>query len=192
MGVLEENEALIEEKFEIEITAETKENLEKSVEKMVVEDDLNNVIRQEVFGAVEDAINESVASTGMTWEQIRPVVQVVCSDLTLYIAIGICLVLMLLMLLLNSYNVPGGLTWIAVPCILVGGIFTGALALAPMLPKMVESIPVAVVNVVNSFSAVLMPVHAAVLIFGAALLLIAIVWRIIRSAVARKREKAEV
>lgn len=192
MAVLDENETQIEKTFDIEITGETRRNLEKSVNRIVVEQDLNATIRQQVFAAVEDAINESVASTGMTWNQIRPVVQVLCADATLYIAIGICVVLMLLLCCLNAYNVPGGLTWIAVPSILVGSVLTLALVMAPVLPSLIPAIPAAAAQVITPFTAALLPIHGGVLALGVLLLIVSILWRIIRSAVARKREAAAV
>lgn len=188
LAVLEENEDIIEEAFDIQITEETKANMEKSIDKLVQEQDINNAIRQQVFTTVENTINQSMASTGMTWEQLQPIVKMVCSNATLYIVLAICLVLMLLLCTLNSYNIPGGLTWIAVPCMLIGGILTGGLALAPMLPNFIPAIPVAVVEIVSSFSNALLPIHAAVLGLGVLLLMVAIIWRAIRKAVERKRE----
>ena len=158
-----------------------------SVEKIVVEQDINNTIREQVFTAVEDAINESVSSTGKRWEDIQPLVKIICSDVTLYVAIGVCVLLMLLLMLLNFYNIPGGLTWIAIPCIIVGGLMTLALALAPSLPSMISGIPAAAVDIIASFTAALLPIHAFVPILGVALLIISIIWRAIRSAVLRKR-----
>ncbi len=192
MAVLEENEALIEEKLGTELSDETKANLEKSVHHLVVEQDLAGTIQNQVFDSVENAINNSVASSGMTWEQLQPMVQFLCSDTLLYISIGICVLLMVLLMALNFYNVPGGLTWVAVPCILVGGLLAAALALAPMATKLFPSLPAAAVQVIGSFSLPLLPVHGAVLGFGLLLLIVSIIWRAVRKAVARKREAAEV
>ena len=190
MAVLEENKPLIEEKLDTELTDETMVNLEKSVHKLVEEQDLTGTIQNQVFESVENAINNSMASTGMSWQQIQPVVQFVCSDALLYIAIAVCVVLMLLLLALNFYNIPGGLTWIAIPCILVGGILAAALALATTIPTLIPAVPAAAMQVLGSFSKALLPIHGAVLGFGLLLLIVAIIWRAIRKAVARKQEAA--
>ena len=191
MAVVEENRQLIEEKLDIEFTEKTKADLERSIHNLVVEQDLTGTIQGQVFDSVENAINDSVADTGMTWDQIQPMVKFLCSDLMLYLAIGLCVVLMLLLCALNFYNVPGGLTWIAVPCILVGGIFTAALALAALAPKLLPAVPAAAAQILASFNMVLLPVHGAVLGFGLLLLIVSIIWRAVRKAVARKREAAE-
>ena len=190
MAVLEENKPLIEEKLDTELTDETMVNLEKSVHKLVEEQDLTGTIQNQVFESVENAINNTMASTGMSWQQIQPVVQFVCSDALLYIAIAVCVVLMLLLLALNFYNIPGGLTWIAIPCILVGGILAAALALATTIPSLIPAVPAAAMQVLGSFSITLLPIHGAVLGFGLLLLIVAIIWRAIRKAVARKQEAA--
>lgn len=191
MAVVEENRQLIEEKLDTPLNDETMANLEQTVHKLVEEQDLAGTIQNQVFDSVENAINNSMAATGMSWQQIQPVVQFVCSDALLYIAVGVCVLLMLLLMALNFYNIPGGLTWIAVPCILVGGILAGCLALATTIPTLIPAVPAAAMQVLGSFSMTLLPIHGAVLGFGLLLLIVAIIWRAIRKAVARKREAAE-
>ncbi len=191
LAVVEENQLLIEEKLDIELTGEVKANLERSVHQLVVEQDLAGNIQGQVFETVESAINDSIAETGMTWEKIQPVVKFICSDLMLYLSIGLCVVLMLLLLVLNFYNIPGGLIWIAVPCILVGGISTVALALAALVPKLFPAVPAATMQLLASFSKTLLPVHGAVLGFGLLLLIVAIIWFAVRKSAARKQAAAK-
>lgn len=191
MDLLDENLQLIEETFQVEVTEEVKQKLTDSVEKVVEENDLNTVIRQEVFESVEQAINDSASATGMRWEDIQPMLQLLCSDAVLFTALGICLALMLLLCLLNFYNVPAGLTWIAVPSILMGAILTAPLALLQAAPQlMADALTEQIASIIASFAGVLMPFHAAVLVMGLALLVISIVWRIIRSSIDRKRRLA--
>ncbi len=188
MDLLDENSELIEKTFEVEITEEVKEQMVTSVEKVVEENDLNTVIREQVFESVKDTINESTAGMGMSWEEIQPMLQLICSDAVLYSALGTCLVLMLLLCLLNFYNVPAGLTWIAVPSMLIGAIVTAPLAMLQAAPTMLAGVlPSQVASIVASFAGVLLPIHGAVLVMGVALLVISIIWRIIRGAVRRKR-----
>lgn len=189
--LLEENTELIEQTFELEITEEVKQEMTASVEKLVVENDLNTVIRQQVFETVEQTINESASASGVSWEEIQPMLQLICSDAVLYTALGTCLVLMLLLCLLNFYNVPAGLTWIAVPSILMGTILTAPLAALQAAPEVLaELLPAQVTSIIASFAGVLLPIHGSVLVLGFGLLLISIVWRIIRGSVRRKRRLA--
>ncbi len=187
LELLEENAQLIEKTFEVEITAEMKQELSASVEKLVVEADLNTLIREEVFESVKETINESTESMGISWDQLQPMIQLICSDAVLYTALGITLVLMLLLCLLNFYNVPAGLTWIAIPSILLGAILTAPLALLQASPELVSGLlPGGLGPVIASFAGVLLPIHGGLLALGLGLLLIGIIWRAIRS-VRRKR-----
>lgn len=189
--LLDENAELIEQTFEVEITEEVKQQITTSVEQVVEENDLNTVIREQVFESVEQTINDSAAATGMSWEEIQPMLQLICSDAVLYTALGTCLVLMLLLCLLNFYNVPGGLTWIAVPSLLVGAILTAPLAVLQAAPELlVGLVPAQVSSIIASFAGVLLPIHGGVLALGVGMLLISIIWRIIRGSIRRKRLKA--
>ncbi len=182
MSLLEENAQLIEKTFDVEITEELKQQLSQSVEKMVVENDLNTVIREQVFETVKETINESTADMGVTWEQLQPAVQLVCSDKVLYTALGICLALMLLLCLLNFYNVPAGLTWIGVPSLLLGILLTAPVALLQSAPELLNGLlPGNIGSVIASFAGVFLPIHSSLLAIGFGLLLVGIIWRVIRS-----------
>lgn len=191
VDLLEENTQLIEKTFKVEITEEVKQQMTESVEKVVAETDLNTVIREQVFESVKETINESTADMGMSWEEIQPMLQLICSDMVLYSAVGTCLVLMLLLCLLNFYNVPAGLTWIAVPSILMGAILTAPLSALQAAPTLLAgAVPEQVASIIGSFAGVLMPIHSGVLLMGLALLVVSILWRAIRSAVRRNRAMA--
>lgn len=191
MDLIEENEDLIEEKFNVKMTLGIRQNIEKTVEKVVEHNDLNTTIRVQVFESVEQTIDKSTEEMGMSWKDIQPILQLLCADATLYIAIGLCVLLMVLLCLLNYYNVPAGLTWIAVPSILIGLILTLPLVLLQTSPDLfAKFLPEAVVSVVASFAGVLIPIHGAVLVVGLAVLVISIFWRVIRAVVRRKRSRA--
>ena len=193
LDLLEENQRLMEEKFQVEITPEVKDNLSVSVENAMAETDLNAVIREQVFETVKETIDESMEETGLSWEQLQPMLQTLCSDSLLYIAIGSCLVLMLLLCLLNFYNIPGGMTWSAVPCIFMGGLLTAPLVVLQASPDLfADLMPKAVTGILASFAGVLMPIHSAVLFVGLGLLIVSIIWRAIRGAVRRSRLRASV
>jgi hypothetical protein len=193
LELLDENQKLLEEKFQVELTPEAKEALTSSLENTLAETDLNTVIREQVFETVEESIDQTMQEAGMSWEQLQPMLQVICSDAALYSAIGLCAVLMLLLCLLNFYNIPGGLTWIAVPCILMGSLVTAPLVLLSASPQIFAGmVPEAITGIVASFAGVLLPIHGSVPILGLALLIISIIWRAIRGAVRRSRLRASV
>ena len=193
LELLDENQKLLEEKFQVELTPEAKEALTSSLENTLAETDLNTVIREQVFETVEESIDQTMQEAGMSWEQLQPMLQVICSDAALYSAIGLCAVLMLLLCLLNFYNIPGGLTWIAVPSILMGTLATLPLLLLTASPELLSGIlPGGVGDILASFAGVLLPIHAAVPLLGLGLLIISIIWRAIRGAVRRSRLRASV
>lgn len=177
MGLLEENEALIKETFDIEFSQEAKEELRLSVDKMVVENDLNGTIRQEIFDVMDEVVDDSM-------EGLQELLQLGQSS-TLYTAIGICVAILLILCLLNFYNVPAGLTWASIPCILLGGLLTAALSALSMVGPMLE-LPSAATGVLLSFADLFMPIHSGLLWIGVGMLVISIVWRVIRANVRRK------
>ena len=193
LELLDENQALLEDKFQIEITPEVKENLTASVENAMAETDLNTAIREQVFDTVAESIDQTMQEAGMRWEDLQALLQKICSDTTLYAAIGTCLVLMLLLCLVNFYNIPGGLTWIAVPCIFMGTLATLPLLLLTASPEIfADLLPGAVTGLVASFAGVLLPIHASVPILGLTLLIVSIIWRSVRTAIRRSRLRASV
>ena len=89
--------------------------------------------------------------------------------------------LVLLLLLLcgtNFYNIPGGLTWAAVPCIFVGGILAAPVAILQLTPSILGEFasfaPMINVLAVNHYAA---PIIGLVLLIGS------IIWRIVRSCI---------
>ena len=192
MDLLEENEELLEETFDVKLDSKLRNEIQTNVEKAIEENDMDTMIREQVFGAVEKAIDESLGGGNISWKNdIQPVVKLLCADTTLYTAIGICLVLLLLLCLLNFYNVPAGLTWAAVPTILVGLLMTlplWAIAIDPA--ALSEVLPKAALTVLTSFVSALLPVHSVALYVGFGLLVISIFWRVIRSSVNNARMTA--
>lgn len=186
MGLLEENEDLIKESFNIEFSEEAKDALRQSVDKVVTDQELNSVIRDQVFDSVEDIINESVSSTGTSWTELQPQIQKLCSDTTLYTAIGICVGILLILCLLNFYNVPAGLTWAGVPCVILGGLLTASLSALSMAGSLL-GLPSSLTTVLASFTGLFMPIHAGLLAIGVGLLVISVIWRVIRSNIRRKQ-----
>lgn len=194
LDVLEENTALMEQEFGRDITAEHMEQLTAMVEQVVAENDIDSMIRQEVFAEVDKAIEESTAALGgLNRDQIMAIAQLLASDTTMWTAVGVCAVLMVLLCLLNFYNVPAGLTWSAVPCILIGGLFSIPIAIVQTMPDVLSQLmseAAVMVPMLQSFVSVLAPIHYGLLILGLGLLVISIVWRIVRSIVENKRRLA--
>ena len=185
LGLLEENEEALKEHLDIELSPETKEEIHAALEDLVEDTGINELIREEVFGAVDEMIQESTASIGMDMEQIRSILQILTSDTMRWTVIGINAALLLLLCLLNFYNVPAGLTWASFPCIFSGAILSAPLALMENIT--IEGEAAGLVDAIGSFANIFKPIHFGVLYIGVGLLVASIAWRIIRSSLRKAK-----
>ena len=205
MELLEENQALIESEFGIEITVEMKQELTRVLDELVVEQDINSMIHTQINSTIEEMITgrpsnpsapgdgTSQPSGGMDIQQLRAILQFVSSDALLYAAIAACVALMLLLCLANFYNVPAGLTWIAVPTMIMGLLLSLPLAVVQLLPHTIASMSpdmAVAVQLAGAFGSAIAPVHYGVLGLGFVLLIGSIVWRCVRSSIRRKQAAA--
>ena len=180
--LVEENIDLYEREFHTQVDKESRDSMAAALDKMVNEQDLNQVVQDKVFTSVENAINEAAGETGVTWKELQKTLKILNADLTLYAAIAICLLLMLVMCALNFYNVPAGLTWSAVPFLFLGALLTLLPTLAAIVP-----LPSRLSGILLPLLEVLQRVHLTVLIIGIVLLAASILWRIVRKVLRNKR-----
>lgn len=176
MSLVEENEALLETIFQIEFTEEYKAGLYEKVDRAVTELDLDNSLRTSVnsiintpLPGIDDALIRDLLAKLKNFTQ--PTV--------LILLYGAVLLLMLLILILNSYNMGNGLGFCAFAYLVVG-----FLAAVPtfilQLPasSLGQILPAAgqMASVLNGAAQVLAPLHYGVLALGV-LLLIASLFR---------------
>ena len=110
--------------------------------------------------------------------QIMAGLRLITQQNVLYGAIGACVLLILLLCALNFYNIPGGMTWASLPCILMGLILSAPIAALQMMPELLGEMA-GFAPLVN----VLAPVHYTVPITGFVLLFGSIIWRIVRACI---------
>ncbi len=191
MDLLEENEDLMESKLNMEMNREQWKQIEQTVDKIVTENNISTTIRDKVYTAVDNVLEDnSDLLDGMDREDIQEALQLLTSDKLFYTCLGAAAVVLLLLCLLNYYNIPGGLTWAAMPTIFAGAILALPILLLTSATDLVVSMVPAiggVVGVLASFVDVFAPVHYGVLLIGGGLLVLSIVWRIIRSLVRKAR-----
>ncbi len=175
--LVEENKPLIEETFEIEITDDQMEEIKSNVTTIVEENDINTTIRTEINNAMDSAVS-SAGGAGIPLAEIMQIVRMLSQDTVLYAAIGACALLLILLCGANFYNIPGGLTWAAMPCIFIGGILAAPVAVLQMTPSILGEFaslaPMVNVVAVNHYAA---PIIGLVLLIGS------IIWRIVRSCI---------
>lgn len=197
LELLDENKDLIESEFGVEITPEIEQSLTLTVEKVIVDQDLNGTIRQNM-DTIGEKILESVSpipgESPIEWAELQALLQFISSDVLLWGVLLACLALILLLCLANFYNVPAGLTWSAVPAIVIGLIVSLPLAILQCLPQALQSmlphdfaqlIPIAA-GVAGAWA----PVHYGLLGLGLVMLIGSIVWRCIRTSLGRKKSLA--
>ncbi len=191
VGLLKENEPLIKDKLKVEITEDQWFQIENAVVQVVEENKINETIRDTVYETVDSVLEEnSAALGGLKREDIQAVLQTLTSDNLFYTFVGVTLGLLLLLCLLNFYNVPAGLTWASLPAIFAGLIMAAPILLltnsADLVTGLVPDIG-PVVGVLASFVGALKPIHYGLLGIGVGLLVLSIIWRIVRAIVRKNR-----
>ncbi len=188
IGLVKENKELLQDKFQVEITDEQMQVIEESITTAVGDGkELNNQIQAAIKDVVE---NEEPVVGDMNIQDILDILNLISSRQTLLLMVGICLAIVLLLLLLNFYNIPCGLGWAGFACLVMGGLLSALLALLPTLVALVPGDMAAVGPVILSFGQVFAPIHYGVLGLGVALLVGSTIWRIVRMVLYRKRLKA--
>ena len=179
MQLLDENQALMEEIFDIEITEEQKQQINTQVNDMLTEADLDNTIRQ----GIEEAVNTPIEGTdGATVGDILAIVQKISRPSTIMLAAGFCLLLMLMMVMLNYYHMPRALRWCGFPCLISGGLLAAPLIVLKATPDILSQLlpeTASLLNVINSALSVIAPIHYGILILGVVLIVFSFLWRLI-------------
>ena len=158
------------------------ENINTAIEQAVVEGKLNETIHEQISTTMEETLNTGLE--GFDANTLRGYLQLLTSKGLVLGSVALCVVLMLLLCAANFYNLPGGLTWSSVSCIVSGTILSIPLIILQSSPTMLSDllgIPVAITHLMTSFLSVFSLVHYGILILGIALLLLSIVWRILRA-----------
>lgn len=187
MKLLKENEYLMKSKLNMELTDEQWDQIEKTVDEIVEKNDINATIRDTVYTAVDTALEETAPILGdVKREDLQATLQLLTSD-SLFIGFaGAAVLLLLLLCLLNYYNVPAGLTWAAIPAMIAGTILSlPVLALQTATDVVMDLLPElnSIIGVLASFIGVFAPIHYGLLIIGFSLLIVSIVWRVVRAVV---------
>ena len=178
MQLLDENQALLEDIFQIEITDEQKEQIGTQVNDMLAEADLDNTIRQSIDELTSTPIE---GMDGMTVGDLLSTIQKLSQPGTIMLATGFCLLLMLAMCLLNYYNIPQALRWCGFPCLISGALLSAPLIVLKASPDILSELmpdTAALLNVVNSALSVVAPLHYGILVLGVALIVLSFLWRL--------------
>ena len=119
MDLLDENQSLIEETFDVEITDEMKAEIETEITRVVEEEDLNGTIRT----AVDDVMEQPVTIPGLgeiTVSQILEKFHELSQPKYLGFAAALTVILIVALLLLNYYNLSLGVRRVGRACLTSG------------------------------------------------------------------------
>lgn len=187
MRLVEENEAILEQKLKIRLSEENKQQLQEVFTEVVEEERLNETIRE----TVNEAVNEVLQGTvGVDFAAARALIQQLTSDYVLYGVLGMCLALILLLCGLNFYNVGAGFSWSAAAGILAGGLMCLPLTLLQFGRDVLIEMEPSFANIMGTVDvliAPLVPIHYGLLYGSLAVFVLSIVWRIIAWDCNRKR-----
>lgn len=176
MALFEENSALMEDHFDIAVTDEMKANLRTQVEKAVEEDDINGNFRQGIDNALEQPIE---ALDGLTINDLMAALGELTGTRVISEFLLPCLVMIGILMALNFYNLPMGLTWSGISCLAAGGLLSVAvmaLGSADIL-AMVESAQLAAT--IRQMLDIVTPVHYGMAIVGILMIAGSVVWRVL-------------
>lgn len=203
IDLLEENADLMKSELQIELTTEQKDALRGTFTQLVEENDLSSTIREQVNATVDKVLDENNEildevlgevlgdnAASVELQDIQAFLQTLTSTGLMLGVIAVFVLLIALLCLANFYNVPAGLTWAAMPCIIAGGIVSLPIAVLQNSSEVITDLmpdAAAVVDMLASFAGLFAPIHYGLLILGAVLLVTGIIWRIIRKAVRKKK-----
>lgn len=182
MQLVEENQSLIEETFQVEITPEMKAEIQEQVRQTVEEEDLNGTIHQTIAETAETAVTLPLIGT-VTVGEILETVRQLTETRYLIMALVICVVLMAVLLALSYYNLSVGVRRCGRACMTVGtplAVFSlfvrfGGNLLARLLDSSADMVATA-----QSALSPLEPVHYGLLLLGIGLTVLAFVGKELR------------
>ncbi len=190
-ALIRENAPLIRENFGVALDDAQLQQIQTNVDAVLAESDINNAIHQQV----REAINDPDLKIGAySLQEILDMVNKAISDESLLLLIFISGILVLVLCLLNFYNIPAGISWIGWAGILAGLILSLPVFFLqtqqPLLQQLLGSAGAGLVPLIASLAAVLAPIHYGLLGTGLALVLITTVWRVTRSVIYYNQLKA--
>lgn len=180
MNLVDENEKIIEDIFQVDMTEEMKQEMAVRVEEAVVDSDINATLHESVNQVMQ---TEVPGTGGLTVSDLMLRLRVLLRPGFVAAAAALCLVLMLLLWGLSYYDPPRGLRWSASSCMSAGVLLSVPLALIQASPSLLaENMPETAqsLELLSGAVAVLAPVHYGLLAFGVAMLIGSFLWRVMR------------
>ncbi len=177
-ALMEENQEVIAREFGASLTEERLQSIAGVIDATIQADGVNDQFRDYVERFTK---GQTPILFGITAQDVFSFIATRLTGEVFWTQLITCLVLVVLLCLVNFYNVPAGLTWAAFPCILSGGMLALVTSLLALPEKFASMQPT-----LDALKGLIAPVHNTVLGIGAGLLVVSIAWRILRSAITKK------
>ncbi len=170
--LLLENKELLRQCFGGQLTDENIDSIVSVVEDTLEKEDTNAKYVEFVESLVK---GEEPIVLGISAQDVLSFISSRLTGRVFWTELSGCLLILVLLCLANFYNIPAGMTWAAIPCILSGGLLALITALMRLPAKLLSMEPV-----LDTLKQLIAPVHYTVLGIGICLLAASIVWRILR------------
>lgn len=184
--IIDDNEKLIEEIFgDYEVNVDI-EQVKADVEEFVAENDLNEMIREEVFEVIETT---PILGDDMTVKDLLEQFRFVSSNTALVILICINVLIIVLLFFTNWMRLYATLNWAGTSLVIVGGLLALPTLLLQLMPNVVgdlfsASLGTAQADMISGLVGVVVkliaPVHYTILLVGLAMLICSIVIKIVK------------
>ena len=178
MQLVDDNQSLIEDIFDVEITDEIKQNISVQVQEAVDDGALEETLRT----GIEQVMQEPVPGMdGMTVSDLMAQIQKLSQSSVLFAAIAICVVLAIMIVLLNYYYIPRGLRQAASSCMTAGVLLSAPLAILHFSPTLLSGLlpeTAELLSVIDGVTSVMAPYHYGLLIIGTVLTVLAFFWKL--------------
>ena len=180
--IVEDNQELIEETFQITITPDMKDDIHIQAQESLSDGQLNAFLLEgieKVLAAPLPGKSDMTVRDFLIWFSSYSQVNYLC------LSAVACLILMALLMLLNYYHLPGGLHWNASAWTTVGTTLSVPLALLHIAPTLLQNhLPktAETLALIDGVAHTISPLHYGLLIFGLVMTVASVVW----TAIAKK------
>lgn len=178
LQLVDDNQALIEEVFQVEITEESKQEMAGQIDTALADADINAMLHD----GINQALQTPVPGTdGMTVQEILVYIQHLAQPKVIVLCLIGCLLLMGLLGLLNYYNLPRGIRWSGSACTTAGALLATPLAIVQFSPSLIAGLMPETgetLQLISGAASVIAPVHYGLLAVGIVLMIISFIWRL--------------
>ena len=180
LQLIEDNEELIEETFQIDITDQTKQEMALQIDTALADADVNAALQNGIAQTLQTPIP---GTKNLTVQDVMEYTRRLAQPIVILIGYAVCLLLIGLLFAFNSYRPYRGLNRAGSACVAVGSLLSLPLALLQFTPALISGFLPETGNTIQLFNgaaAVMAPVHYGLTAVGMVMLIVAFVWQKLR------------